>query len=172
VTGRKDILDLLDFAAAPAAGREKIGHQGTYNANPVSAAAGTAALDIISQGGVCERAADTAAEVRAALNETLAEARLPWACYGTSSGFHVFLNPKQRDIAPDRFDPYAIPLDEYKNQPAQLTSRLRLALLVNGVDVGVRLSGFTSIAHTSADVAETARALRESLRMLRAEGEI
>jgi glutamate-1-semialdehyde 2,1-aminomutase len=172
VTGRKDILDLLDFAAAPAAGREKIGHQGTYNANPVSAASGTAALEIIAHGGVCERAADTAVELRAALNAVLAEAKLPWAVYGTSSGFHVFLNPKQRDIAPDRFDPYAITLDEYKNQPAQLMSRLRLALLVNGVDVGVRLGGFTSVAHTPTDVADTARALRESLHMLRAEGEV
>ena len=99
-------------------------------------------------------------------------ALLAWAVYGTSSGFHIFLNPKRREITPDTFDPYAITLDEYKNQPAQLMSRLRLALLLNGVDVGVRLGGFTSVAHTAADVAETARALRESIRMLRAEGEI
>ena len=172
VTGRRDILDLLDFAAAPAAGREKIGHQGTYNANPVSAAAGTAVLGIIAGGGVCEQAAATAADLRAALNAVLAEAGLPWAVYGTSSGFHLFLNPKGRDIAPDRFDPYAIPMDEYKNQPARLLSRLRLALLVHGMDVGVRLSGFTSTAHTGADVAHAAAALRDSLRMLRAEGEV
>ncbi len=172
VTGRRDILDLLDFAAAPAAGREKIGHQGTYNANPVSAAAGSAVLEIIAQGGVCERAAETAAEARAALNDVLAEERLPWAVYGTSSGFHIFLNPRGRDIAPHRFDPFAVTLDEYKNPPAHLLSRLRLALLVNGVDLSGRLSAFTSVAHTPDDIAETARALRESVRMLRAEGEI
>ena len=172
VTGRKEILDLLDFAAAPAAGHEKIGHQGTYNANPVSAAAGTVVLGLIAEGGVCERAAETAAEVRAALNAVLAEERLPWAVYGTSSGFHIFLNPKGRDIGPDRFNPYAIPMEEYKTQPAHLLSRLRLALLVNGMDVGVRLSGFTSTAHGAADVDRAARALRESVRMLRAEGEV
>jgi glutamate-1-semialdehyde 2,1-aminomutase len=172
VTGRKDILDLLDFAAAPAAGREKIGHQGTYNANPTSAAAGTAALGIIAEGGACERAAATAADMRAALNAVLAEERLPWAVYGTSSWWHMFLNPKGRDIAPDRFDPYVVTLEEYKNQPARLIARLRLALLLNGMDVGARLAGFTSIAHTAADIADAARALRESVRMLRAEGEI
>ena len=172
VLGRRDILDLLDFAAAPAAGREKIGHQGTYNANPVSAAAGTAALEIIAAGGVCERADAAAAEVRAALAKVIAEEKLPWAVYGTSSGFHVFLNPKGRDVSAGRFDPHAVPLDEYKNQPAHLTSRLRLALLLHGVDVGVRLSGFTSIAHTAGDAAEAARALRASIRMLRAEGEL
>jgi glutamate-1-semialdehyde 2,1-aminomutase len=172
VTGRKDILDLLDFAAAPAAGREKIGHQGTYNANPVSAAAGSAVLEIIAQGGVCERAADTAAELREALNGVLTEERLPWAVYGTSSGWHIFLNPKGREISPFGFDPHAITLDEYKNPPPKLQARLRLALLVHGVDVSGRLSAFTSIAHTSDDIAHTAQALRASVRMLRAEGEL
>ena len=47
VAGRRDILDHLDVAASRAAGREKIQHQGTYNANPVSAAAGVAALEMI-----------------------------------------------------------------------------------------------------------------------------
>jgi glutamate-1-semialdehyde 2,1-aminomutase len=172
VTGRREVLDLLDFAAAPAAGREKIAHQGTYNANPVSAAAGSAVLETIAEGSVCERAAATAAELRAALNEVLAAERLPWAAYGTSSGFHIFLNPQRRDIAPDRFDPYAITLDEYKSPPPRLLARLRLALLVNGVDVGGRLSGFVSVAHAAADIAETAAALRESIRMLRTEGEL
>jgi len=31
VAGAKDILDQLDPAPAKAAGREKIGHQGTFN---------------------------------------------------------------------------------------------------------------------------------------------
>ena len=45
VAGRKEILDDLDFYETKASGREKIFHPGTFNANPVSAAAGTAALD-------------------------------------------------------------------------------------------------------------------------------
>jgi glutamate-1-semialdehyde 2,1-aminomutase len=172
VAGRKDILDLLDFAAAPAAGREKIAHQGTYNANPVSAAAGIAALQLIAAGGVCDRAAETAAALRDALNEVLAEEKLHWAVYGTSSGFHLFVNPLRRDISPATFDPFACSLDELKNMPARLVSRMRLALLLHGVDVGTRLGGFTSIAHDEDDIAETARALRASVRMLREEGEI
>lgn len=63
-------------------------------------------------------------------------------------------------------------MEEYKNQPAHLLARLRLALLVNGMDVGVRLSGFTSAAHGGADVAWAAEALRKSVHMLRAEGEV
>src|SRR5207253_1447656 len=47
VAGRKDILDLLDFQITKASDREKITHQGTFNANPLSAAAGVAALEIV-----------------------------------------------------------------------------------------------------------------------------
>lgn len=172
VGGRKEILDLLDFTAAPAAGREKIGHQGTYNANPVAAAAGIACLRVVERGEATARADATAAELRAALNAVLTEERLPWAVYGTSSGFHLFLNPAGRDLVPEQFDPYACPMDELKNPPARLVSRLRLALLVHGMDVNGRLSGFTSAAHNAADVADAANAMRESVRMLRAEGEV
>src|SRR5262249_7148870 len=42
VAGRADILDQLDQSAARRAGKEKIGHQGTFNANPLTAAAAVA----------------------------------------------------------------------------------------------------------------------------------
>lgn len=172
VGGRKDILDLLDFAAAPAAGREKIGHQGTYNANPAAAAAGIACLRIVARGEATETAAATAADLRTALNEVLAEEGMPWSVYGTSSGFHLFVNPAKRDVTPGRFDPYACPMSELKNPPPRLVSRLRLALLLHGMDVNGRLSGFASAAHGAADVADAASALRAGVRMLREEGEV
>ena len=55
VVGRKDIFDLLDFQVTKAQGKEKIAHQGTFNANPVSAAAGIATLEILSTTDACER---------------------------------------------------------------------------------------------------------------------
>ena len=44
VGGRKEILEELDFEKTAERGREKIQHPGTFNANPVSATAGIAAL--------------------------------------------------------------------------------------------------------------------------------
>ena len=86
VAGRKDILDLLDFNVAARTGREKIAHPGTFNANPVSAAAGTAALTVIAETDASDRASATAADLREKLNAVLAEAKVPWAVYGTYSG--------------------------------------------------------------------------------------
>ena len=172
VAGRRDILSLLDFAAMAASGREKVAHQGTFNANPVSAAAGTAALTIIAETDACQRASATTASLRDALNAVLDAERVPWAAYGTYSGFHVFFNPNGRALRPRDFDATRIGMAELKTQPKALVHKLRLALLVNGVDVGGRIGGFLSCTHTADDVAQTAAAFRDSIRMLRQEGEL
>lgn len=172
VAGRADILSLLDFAAMASRGQEKVAHQGTFNANPVSAAAGIAALTVIAESDACDQASATAAMLRQALNEVLEAERVPWAAYGTYSGFHLFFNPNHRSLQPRQFDAAQCSMAELKTQPKELVNRLRLALLVNGVDVGGRIGGFLSCTHTAEDVAETARAFRESIRMLRQDGEL
>jgi glutamate-1-semialdehyde 2,1-aminomutase len=172
VAGRADVLSLLDFDVMAQRGQEKVAHQGTFNANPVSAAAGTSALTIIAESDACDRASATAALLRDACNEVLESERVPWAVYGTFSGFHTFFNPHGRAVQPRRFDPAACSLEELKTQPKDLVNRLRLALLVNGVDVGGRIGGFLSCTHSAQDVAQTAAALRESIRMLRQDGEL
>ena len=71
VAGRKDLLDLLDFAVSKAAGREKIAHPGTFNANPMSAAAGVATLEILSTTDANDRANAYGAALRGKMNEVL-----------------------------------------------------------------------------------------------------
>jgi glutamate-1-semialdehyde 2,1-aminomutase len=172
VAGRKDVLDLLDFAAMAEAGREKINHPGTFNANPVSAAAGITTLGILAETDACAQANTRAAALRDGLNELLETERLPWAIYGTFSGFHLFLNPQGRDLRPTRFDAAACPMEELKAQPARLAARLRLALLVQGIDGNPRLGGFLSATHTETDVQDTIAGWREAIGMLRAEHEL
>jgi glutamate-1-semialdehyde 2,1-aminomutase len=172
VAGRKDILDLLDFDAMAAAGREKIAHPGTFNANPVSAAAGITALGILAETDATDRASALAASLRAGINEVLEAERVPWAVYGTFSGFHLFMNPKGRDIRPTQFDPSACSMEELKSPPAHLAGRLRLALLVQGIDCNGRLGGFLSATHTNSDVDETVAGWRAAIGMLRAENEL
>ena len=172
VAGRRDILDLLDFEAARVAGREKIQHPGTFNANPVSAAAGAAALGVIAESDASDRAAATAASLRAAINDVLAAEGVAWAAYGTSSGFHLFMNPHGQPLDRARFDAHDASFAELKEQPAALTRKLRLALLVHGVDVNGRAGGLLSCTPRPSDVAETAEAFRAAVRMLRQEGEL
>lgn len=169
VAGRRDILDRLDFDAARTQGWEKVQHPGTFNANPVSAAAGAAALTIVAETDACERAAHLAAQLRTALNEMLEDEGVPWAVYGTSSGFHLFLNPAGRKLRPRGFDPFDCDLDELKTQPADIVNRFRLALLVQGVDVSNRLSGFLSSTHSETDVRKAVIAFNQAIHMMKAE---
>ena len=172
LAGRKDLLDFLDFEATSADGLEKINHQGTYNANPVSAAAGTEMLRIVGSSDACARANDFGERLRAGLNEVLIDEGIPWSAYGTFSGFHMFLNPERRSIRPDRFDPFSIDYRELKTNPPGLVDRLRLAMLSNGVDVIGWPGGTISAVHGDAELAGTVDAFRESLRMLKAEDAI
>src|SRR4029079_19628011 len=76
VTGRKDILDLLDFQVTKAAGKEKIAHPGTFNAIPLSVAAVTATLRIVRKSVACERANRFGDDLRRRLNEVFEEERV------------------------------------------------------------------------------------------------
>lgn len=170
VAGRRDILDLLDFEVAKAKGFEKIGHQGTYNANPVSAAAGLAALEIIAETDVCARANTYGDTLRGRLNDVLADERVKWAAYGDFSAFHLFTNPKGRDIDPHRFDAREYGFEELKTNAPGAVQKLRLAMILNGVDFNGWPGGTISAVHDQADMDRTVDAFRESLRMMKAEG--
>ena len=172
VVGRKEILDVLDFDAAKNAGKEKIQHQGTYNANPVSAAAGVAALEIVGSTDACERANDSAAALRSQLNVVLEQEAVTWAVYGMFSAFHIFTNAKGRNITSDTFDAFQYDSAELTTNPPGLVGKLRLAMLINGVDIAGWPGGNLSAVHTGHDIAKTAEAFRESLRMLKEDGAV
>jgi glutamate-1-semialdehyde 2,1-aminomutase len=172
VGGRKDILDWLDFEAAAAARRERISHQGTHNAHPVSAAAGIATLKLIRDGDACSTATAMAARLRRGMNEVLEEENVPWAIYGEHSFFHIFTNTQERAIRATAFDAATITIDALKGKNERMLDKLRLAMLVNGVDLKGYRGGLLSAAHTQTDIDLTLEAWRKSLRMLKAEGEL
>ena len=172
VVGRMDVLARLDFAAAAAQGFEKIQHPGTFNANPVSAAAGIAALEVIATTDACTRANAAGEALRRGLNEVLEAEDVPWAAYGSFSGVHLFTNPKRRALRPADFDPLALPYAELKAREVRLTHRLRIAMLIQGVDFNSWPGAILSAALSTSDLADTADAFREALRMLRREGDL
>ncbi len=114
VAGRRDIMEGLDFAVTKASGRERVAHQGTYNANPLAAAAGIATLEMVAKTDACARAGSAATSLRAGMNDVLAREGVPWAVYGDCSLFHVFTNPSGLAIDARRFDPLEIGFDGLK----------------------------------------------------------
>ncbi|MBM3522479.1 MAG: aminotransferase class III-fold pyridoxal phosphate-dependent enzyme, partial [Alphaproteobacteria bacterium] len=173
IAGKREIFDQLDYAASKAANREKVGHQGTYNANPICAAAGVAMLEIIEREDVSERACMTAAAIRDGLRRICIEEGLPWGIYGDRSTFIVFVNPGGLKIDPATFDALKLGFKGLKgSRDPSLANRLRLAMLANGVDIIGAPGGVVSAVHTSEDVARTLEAFRTSVKWMKAEGDI
>ena len=170
VGGRREILDWLDHEASATAGREKIVHQGTFNANPVSAAAGIAALSIVAESDVCQRANDFAADLREGLRRIVQNEGLLWRVYGTYSGFHIFTNPDRDDVS--AADIEAGRYDYRKLKAATgtpLTKKLRLGMLAAGVDITGWPGGPTSGVHTADDLQSTLDAFERTARMIKDE---
>ena len=173
VAGRADIMDQLDPAAAKSAGREKIGHQGTFNANPLCAAAAVATLSIVEREDVCAKAEATTEAIRKGMRQILSEEDVPWGIYGDASAFLIFQNPKGLDIDPQTFDPLRHGFRELKAvRDANLSYRLRIAMLANGVDIMGAPGGLVSAVHGPDEVARTLDAFRVSVRWMKAEGDI
>ncbi|MBV9786353.1 MAG: aspartate aminotransferase family protein [Acidisphaera sp.] len=173
VAGRRDLLELLDPERAEARGIEKIGHQGTYNANPLSATAGIATLELIRDTDALERTHAYAARLREGARQVLVEEGVAWGAYGTHTGLHLFVNPNGLAIDPASFDPMAVGFAGLKiPRGNQVGLKLRLAMRVNGVDLAAWPGGPCSAAHDETDLDRTLTALRGSIRMLREEREI
>ena len=170
LAGRRDVMEVLDFAATRASGRERVAHQGTYNANPLAAAAGIATLERIAASDACARASSAAGKLRAGMNGVLAREGMPWAVYGEHSLFHVFTNPAGLDIDPRRFDPLAFGFAALKKaKSTAMANKLRLAMLVAGVDIMGAPGGIVSATHGEREIEHTVRAFEQAVRWIKAE---
>ncbi len=171
VAGRRDLLQALAFSPAGERGASKVGHPGTFNANPVSAAAGVACLGMAADGTAQQKAAFRAHELRSGMNCVLRELEIPGLVYGESSVFRIALGTGGPPALDDP-DPRTLPSDALEAGVGPETLRfLTLSLLNHGVQF-FGSGGMTSTVHTSADIDFTVEAWRESLIEVRDEGEI
>jgi glutamate-1-semialdehyde 2,1-aminomutase len=165
VAGRADILAAIEHRS----GAKKMKHPGTFNANPLSAAAGVAALKLVATGEPCRKANESAKKIREKLNAHFSANGLDWISYGDFSGFRLISNYEGPRPDDDEFIPYGGDvhrLDAPRN--AKLHHGFRQAMLLHGVDVW-GLSGMTSIAHSDAEVELTVSAIIGAIGMLKEE---
>jgi glutamate-1-semialdehyde 2,1-aminomutase len=166
VAGRADLLDHL--ATRP--GSPKMHHPGTFNANPLSASAGIAALRLVADGTPCQRANAIARTLRRRLNRLFAERSLDWAAYGDFSTFKLLPHFHDTLCTDDSFIPYdGDPARLEAPSDPRLVHAFRAAMLLHGVDLP-GLGGMTTTAHDDADVDAAVNAVSCSIDLLRTEG--
>lgn len=131
---------------------ERIPHPGTYNGNPLSAAAGIACLEIVQDPEIQQQATATANAIRAGFTAALQEHGVAGQVGGPVS------------LAPVQFSAPKIPQQ-------QLLHRFRAAMQLGGVDS----SGFNfivSATHGPAEVDQTIAAFNQALVWLQEEGSL
>jgi glutamate-1-semialdehyde 2,1-aminomutase len=151
VAGRSDILALLEHRDDPQWQRlGRVSHPGTYNANPLSAAAGVACLKVVRDGAIQKKAAETADKLREGFNAVFARRGVN----GSATGEVSLLNVK---------------LPDAKAKGRDLHNKIRMAMQVGGVDWNGG-SFIVSAIHSDADVDRTVEAFDDAIELLQADG--
>jgi glutamate-1-semialdehyde 2,1-aminomutase len=151
--GRPEIFTPLDPATEPA---RLVVQGGTWNAVPMTCAAGIAALNLYRDGAPHRTARERGEQLVAGANDVFVELAVPARCHGRSIVHLVFEGGDTGRAM----------------VPGQASRRLDLHLLHRGV-ASFRAEEFVlSAAHTAADVELTVEALRASLMAMREEGSL
>jgi glutamate-1-semialdehyde 2,1-aminomutase len=167
VVGRADVMSGLGFGADATKNRTgRVAHAGTYNANPLSAAAGIAMLSQIADGEYHRQADRAAGHLREALGGVWKRLGIPGCIYGEASIVNYSLE-RDLSVAPEpgardhrRMQALACP-DAYHV--------LRCALILNGVDIAP-LHGWVSAIHTDEDIERAVQGFEKALGLMREDG--
>ena len=146
--------------------RQRVAHPGTFNANPLSAAAGVTCLELIASQPIVERATAMAARLKRGLNEIFSKMELPGHAHGIASLVHLTL----KDCDCDR-EVCTMSHEEIREvESPTVTVPLKRAMINAGVDIMGRGSFIVSASHSERDVDHTLAAFEESLAAIRREG--
>src|SRR5262249_16239780 len=157
VAGRAEIMRVLDAREEFRGKRPGAIHRGTFNANPLAAAAGIAALTEVATGEPQKSADAAAASLRRGMQEVFTRRGIGGAVYGDSSTFHIYVG--KPSIA-------GLTTAELKGIPKPIVSGLQQALRDRGVDLMSYTGGVTSWAHTTREVDQTIGAFDEAVSTL------
>lgn len=167
LAGRADLLEALAFENSY--GR-KMKHPGTYNANPLSSAAGVAALNLVATGEPCDQANATALKLRASLNRMFVDKQSNFVAYGDFSAVKILPGYEGPRPENDDFIPYGGDWRQLDQSiDSTLTHAFRCGLLLGGVD-WMGWGGSTSLAHSDEDIGQTTEAFAQAIDLLRQDG--
>jgi glutamate-1-semialdehyde 2,1-aminomutase len=158
LTGKREIMSMIAFRGDPDWDRaSRVAHAGTFNANPLSAAAAIATLEQCGDASLQARANKTGEELRRALVDSMKRLGVPGTCFGEASIYHVSFEGK----------PGLAGFDRPRKGP--IYQLLRCALLNNGVDCSAN-HGWISAVHTEEDLARTVQGYERAFQALAADG--
>ncbi|MEK6660368.1 MAG: aspartate aminotransferase family protein [candidate division NC10 bacterium] len=172
VVGGAVIMDQLAFRDDSVWNREdRVAHAGTFNANPLSAAAGIATLEQLAD-GQAQAKADRAGEIlRAGIAEVIETLGVDAHVYGESSIVNLFLGPGRHGLDVGRPDSRLDHRLLMGHPNLEAYHMLRCALILHGVDLPL-FHGWISAAHSDEDLEKTIRAFEAAVCLVQDEGSL
>lgn len=169
LVGRADLMEAIAFENRY--GR-KMKHPGTYNGNPLSAAAGIAMLKEVATGQPCQRATEAGKALRSGLNSIFARSGIDWVAYGHFSLTHLLPNYQGPRPDGDDFVPYNGEFHRIDRPiPRELVHAFRRAALLSGVDC-MGMGMITSASHDEIVIDRALAGFEQAFVRLRQEGNV
>lgn len=167
VAGRAEIMDLIAFRGEGEWDRhQRVAHAGTFNANPLAAAAGITTLERIGDGEAQRRANRMGELLRQGMQQVIARTGADFLVYGEGSVFNYFVGPARLGLKADEVSRTEHRLLQAHN--SKLHHKLRTAMILNGVDIPP-VHGWISAVHSEEDIDLTVQGFEKALQMLQAE---
>ena len=163
VTGQSKFMEIIEKTP----GSKGMYHPGTFNAYPISAAAGAKALEIVKNTNANEIAAKRGQQLVAGINNVLTKLEVPGYAYGQDSLVHLKLGVEANSVE----DIINLPADAPNvfNSGA-LNHQLGLSLLNQGVDSWSASRFIMMSSHTEDDVNKTISAMENAFTDAREQG--
>jgi glutamate-1-semialdehyde 2,1-aminomutase len=167
VGGKAEIIDMIAHRGDPEWDtRHRLAHPGTFNANPLSAVAGAACLELIANQPINRRADAMADRLKAGINELFGKMEVAGHAQGIATMIHVVM----ADCDCDR-DICTMPHAKIKEAMASpAVTALKRGLQNRGVDIMGRDSFLVSATHAEGDIDQTLEAFQDTLAAIRSEG--
>ncbi|HEX5504397.1 MAG TPA: aspartate aminotransferase family protein [Thermomicrobiales bacterium] len=172
VAGQEAIMALLEFRDDEWNRTRKVAHPGTYNANPLSAAAGVTALGLVADPAVQRQADALARALKIGFNEAFQRRGVPGFAYGESSIVNTVIGTPYPGALPlDLEHPEGVDARTLKGRgPEPLLTALHAGAVLEGVDLWHGGGAIVSVAHSREDIAHTVEAFDRTLARMQAEG--
>ena len=167
VGGKADIIDMIAHRNDPDwDNNHRVYHPGTFNGNPLSAAAGATALEMIASQPINHQADAMAERLKKGINEVLGKLEIPGHAHGIASMIHVVL--ADCDCNRELCTMSHVKIAEANASPA--VTAMKRGLQNRGVDIMSRETFLVSGTHTDQDIDQTLNAFEDTMAAVRADG--
>jgi len=174
VAGRKEVMAVLEYRDDDWNRHRRMMHSGTFNVNPMAAAAGCAMLDLVADGEAQKRATEANQALIRGINRALRRQQVPGCVFGDMSVMNVYVGPNNTcdklsacDGRHCTFDPDVLLKGMGKFRP-----KLHRSLLLHGFDLLGGDRGWISAVHSAKDIEEGVEAFEAAIVDLKENGDL